>query len=321
MVSRAITLLIFGCLISFHTIGLESLVLKAEPYTKQTTRIGQLAFFKTYQESFKSSGKITQLAIEEGQAFEKGEVLAKVDTADLSSELNQLIAEKAFVNKEIERLKKLKKVDAVSQSELDRQKSRSSQLRAQIIRTREFLDAAHIVANFDGVVISRLVDAGEFVTAGQAVLDVAPLIDNFVVEVAVQDRLLQFLKVGQQVVLNNTESGARLIGEVKTLAQMPDSSSGLFIVKIAVTDAPESRVGTLYDITLTQKMAMVFAVPVEYAQLDFNNTAILTIQEPESGKFKPKRFKVIDHNYDTIYVDAQERLNQNDAQITIDKVN
>lgn len=303
--------------LSFNAVSLEAIVLKAQPHTKQTTRIGQLAFFKTYQESFKSSGKITQLAIEEGQAFKKGEVLAKVDTDDLSSELNQLIAEKAFVNKEIERLKKLKKVDAVSQSELDRQKSRSSQLRAQIIRTREFLDAAHIVANFDGVVVSRLADSGEFVTAGQPVLNVAPLVDNFVVEVAVQDRLLQFLEVGQQVVLKNTQSDASLIGEVKTLAQMPDKSTGLFIVKIAVTDSPDVRVGALYNVTLTQEMQMVYAVPVKYAQVDFNNTALLNVSGRESGKAMPERFKVIAHDYQTIFVMPRN----SETEITLTKAN
>ena len=304
MVGRLFTIAVFCGLLGFPVAALEALSLKAEPHAKQAHRVGQLAFFKTYQVSFKSSGKITQLNIEEGQGFSKGEVLAKVDTDDLSSELNQLIAEKAFVNKEIERLKKLKKVDAVSQSELDRQKSRSSQLRAQIIRTREFLDAAHIVANFDGVVIARYVDGGEFVSAGQPVLEVAPLTENFVVEVAVQDRLLAFLNVGQQVVLKNNESGADLIGEVKTLAQVPDRETGLFIVKIAITDNPEVRVGALYDVTLTQNMAMVLAVPVEYAQLDFNNTAILRVVDDKTGQAKAKRFEVIDHDYDTIYVNA-----------------
>ncbi len=279
----------------------EALEIKVEPYTKMTTRIGQLAFFKTYQQSFKSAGKVTQLELEEGQQFEKGQVLAKVDTDDLSSELNQLIAEKAFVNKEIERLKKLRKVNAVSQSDVDRLKSRSSQLRAQIIRTREFLDAALITAPFDGVAISRYVDAGEFVNAGQAVLSIAPLADNFVVEVAVQDKLLTHLNVGQQVMLVNRESGAKLIGQVTVLPQMPDKLTGLFVVKIGITDAPNTRIGNLYEVVLTQSMNLVYAVPTQYAQIDFNQTALVMVND------QTKRLKVVAHDVDTVYLEADSQ--------------
>ncbi|QTH63092.1 efflux RND transporter periplasmic adaptor subunit [Psychrosphaera ytuae] len=302
MVVRTTLFIIAIGLLGFPAFALEALQIKAQDYSKQSFRVGQLAFFKTYQASFKSSGNITQLAIEEGQMFKKGEILAKVDTDDLSSELNQLIAEKAFVNKEIERLTKLKKVNAVSQSELDRLKSRSSQLRAQIIRTREFLDAAHIVANFDGVVISRLVDAGEFVAAGQAVLDIAPTVDNYVVEVAVQDRLLAFLTVGMQVELTSNLSGSVLLGEVKTLAQVPDRDTGLFVVKIAVNEAPEARIGSLYKVRLTQNQSMVYPVPVSHAQLDFNNTAIVRLVT-NKGAF-PTRMKVVDHDFETVYLEA-----------------
>ena len=299
---RTILFIIAIGFFSFPSIALEALKIKAQEYSKPTHRVGQLAFFKTYQASFKSSGNITQLAIEEGQAFKKGEILAKVDTDDLSSELNQLIAEKAFVNKEIERLKKLKKVNAVSQSELDRLKSQSSQLRAQIIRTREFLDAAHIVATFNGVVISRLVDAGEFVSAGQPVLDIAPTVDNYVVEVAVQDRLLAFLDVGQEVELTNTLTQNVLTGKVTTLAQVPDRDTGLFIVKVAVTEGPQARIGSIYQVALTQQQTQVYPVPVSHAQLDFNNTALVRLVTDQGTR--STRMKVVDHDFETVYLEA-----------------
>jgi membrane fusion protein, multidrug efflux system len=295
---RGMFILVFAILFGFSANALESIQINAEPYAKKASRIGHLAFFKTYQQSFKSAGNITQLDLEEGQLFSKGDILAKVDTDDLSSELNQLIAEKAFVNKEIVRLKKLKKVNAVSESELDQMKSRSSQLRAQIIRTREFLDAAMIIAPFDGVVINRYVDAGEFVNPGQAVLALAPLENNYVVEVAVQDFMLDTLSVGQQIMLNNRQTGATLLGEIKTLAQMPEQATGLFVVKIAVTEAENARVGNLYDVVLTQSMQMVFPVPIAYAQLDFNQTALVMANN------KPTRFKLVDHDNEFVYLDS-----------------
>jgi len=306
LISRVVILLTMVVCFSSWAFASETLEIKAEPYVKTNTRVGQLAFFKTYQQSFKSAGNVTELTLEEGQTFKKGDVLAKVDTDDLSSELNQLIAEKAFVNKEIERLKKLKKVNAVSQSDVDRQRSLSSQLRAQIIRTREFLDAALIVAPFDGVVISRPIDAGEFVSAGQAVLSIAPINENFVVEVAVQDQLLTHLAVGQKIMLENRTTEGKLLGEVKTVPQMPDASTGLFVVKIMVTDTENTRVGSLYNVTLTQSMNMVYPVPAEYVQLDFNQTAILMVNSG-TEKAKPKRLKVIDHSPDLIYIKADSQ--------------
>ena len=77
MISRVVILLTMVVCFSSWAFASETLEIKAEPYVKTNTRVGQLAFFKTYQQSFKSAGNVTELTLEEGQTFKKGDVLLK----------------------------------------------------------------------------------------------------------------------------------------------------------------------------------------------------------------------------------------------------
>ena len=302
MIARVVILLVLATL---SVNANEVLTLELEPYEKKSWRTGKLDFYRTYQYSFKSSGNIKTLAVDAGDEFTKGTILANVDTDDLSSELNQLLAEKAFINQEVKRLSKLAKIDAVSARDVERYKSHSSQLKASIVRVREYLEASTIKAPYDGVVISRNVDLGEFVGPGQAVLEVAPLKDNLVVSTAVTESELADLHLGKQLAVKDKTEQQVLPAMVKKIASTPNAMTGLFQVDLAIDTVNNMRIGKLFEVEVLQASTLVFKVPSHLASVDFNKTALIQVLDLDS-KPRLKRFKVVDFDLEHIYIHAQQ---------------
>lgn len=308
MITRTFTLTLMIMFILSMPVSLyatEVLQLSLEPYEKKYMRTGQLSFYRTYQYSFKSSGDLKQLRVDVGDQFKKGDLLAAVDTDDLSSELNQLLAEKAFVNQEVRRLRELEKLDAVSARDVEKYRSRSSQLKAQIIRVREYLDASTIIAPYDGVVLSRNVDLGEFIAPGQSVLAVAPIESNLVISLAVAEHELGQLEYGKELVVRDKSGQRSLLATVKKIATTPSSMTGLFQVDLAIKPFSNITIGKLFDVEVSQQTGLVFKVPNHLANVDFNKTAVINIVDQDS-KPRLKRFNVVDFDLDHIYVDAQQ---------------
>ena len=279
----------------------ETVSIELEPYNVTSTRIGQLDFYRTYQYSFKSSGNIKALNVDVGDSFKKGQLLASVDTDTLNSELNALLAEKAYVNQEVRRLSKLRKQNAVSESELEKYKSQSSQLKAGITRVREFLAASTVVAPYDGVVIKRSADLGEWAAPGQMILEVAPLNNNLVVEVGVKEDELENLSVGTELTVTSTASQRSFVGEVRTISKTPNLMTGLFEIQVAVQPEGRFTIGKLYSVNVLGDSVFVFKVPSHLATIDFNHTAIVKIQDAQS-KIRPKRFSVVGLDSEFVYL-------------------
>lgn len=270
-----------------------------ESYAKSSMRIGKLDFYRTYQYSFKSSGNLSQLNVDIGQQFSSGDILASVDIDELNSELNSLLAEKTYVNAELKRLTELQKQKVVSASDVERLRSQSSQLKAAIIRSRQLISAATIVAPYDGIVISRALELGEFVAPGQMVLEIAPIEDNLVVDVDVLESELANLTYGADISLHTRNSNRAMTGKVKKLTSTPNQVTGLYRVSLAVEPFERMTIGTMFNVALEEQLQYVFKVPAHLAKIDFNQTALVKIKS-DTGQSVLTRFDIVDFNQDFV---------------------
>lgn len=283
----------------------ETITLSPEPHITSSKRVGQLNFYRTYQYSFKSTGQLTTLNVDVGDQFKKGQLLAAVDTDDLNSELNQLLAEKKFVNEEVKRLTKLKKQNAVAVREVEKLKAQSSQLKAAITRVRDYLSAAIIKAPYDGVVLMRTADLGEWVAPGQLVLEVAPIENNLVVSVSVSETEVSNLSYGADVEIVSRSDGKASMASVKKVSATPNVQTGLFSVDLAIEPMSDMIIGKMFDVSVSQNNEFVFRIPVELASVDFNKTALVKVMD-EQNQPALKRFQVVGYDLDNVFVSARD---------------
>jgi RND family efflux transporter MFP subunit len=137
--------------------------------------------------SFRVGGTLTQRAVELGQAVRAGQVLARIDAADVALALEAAIAQQQAAAVDAEqaasdaaRFSRLRADGSVGAADAERQQARAdaaaarlAQAQQQVALARNRAGYAVLTAPFDGVVTSLRLEAGQSVGENQPVLSLA----------------------------------------------------------------------------------------------------------------------------------------------------
>lgn len=141
--------------------------------------------------SFRVSGKIKELLADEGKVIKNGEILARLDTDELTQIKNQAeaslkAAEYQFEldKADYERAENLFNAGSISAQKRDSAKTKADADKANVEALKAALDLADtrlgftdLVSPIDGFVLVKSAEAGEVVQAGSTVFTVADLTD------------------------------------------------------------------------------------------------------------------------------------------------
>ncbi len=155
-------------------------------YSVTRSFVGQIEPQRTAAMSFELSGRLDEVLVDEGEAVERGEHLATLDMRLLNAERDRLQASKAaleaqlrFARQSVERQSELSDRGFASQVALDEALARSDELTARIAEIDAGLmtntiqaEKSKIYAPFPGRVTERLVDGGESIAPGQALIEI-----------------------------------------------------------------------------------------------------------------------------------------------------
>ncbi len=219
----------------------------------------------------KMTGRLTALLVEEGSRVQKGQILAKMENADVTAGkgqatanlantramLRQATVERDNLQQEHGRYQKLIRDGYVSQSEYDavRARYRRSQEAVQgaeaavesamaaVSGAEASLDYTLIRAPFDGVVLTKNADVGDIVTplsasttSKAAVVTLADM-DSLQVEVDVSETSITLIKVGQPCNIQlDALSEKRFRGVVHAIVPTVDRAKATVLVKVRFLD-------------------------------------------------------------------------------------
>lgn len=198
----------------------------------------------------RNGGRILQIDFREGQAVRAGDVLAKFETDDLRSVLQQrqadregAMAEMLLAMQSLNRMEQLTGKNVTSQEQLDKAKSeaasakaRLDSLAAQVEIARTALRDAEVLAPFDGIVSKLSVNQGARVGADVELLTV---VDISVMEarVMVSTRDVSRVAAGQPVELAIDGFGEQVIqGEVSRISPAADDGSRFVAVYVRLAN-------------------------------------------------------------------------------------
>ena len=198
----------------------------------------------------RTGARLIELNADEGSKVRKGQVLARLDDADLASTVEELEARARYARAQHTRTVELVAKGFVSKAESDRTRSELDAAEAAVRRARSQKDFMALTAPEDGLIIKRDGERGQFIPAGQAVFFLsccAPLR----VSAEVDEEDIGRVHPGQKVVLRaDALPGVVLDGKVKEITPKGDPVARSYRVRIELADPERLKVGMTVDANL-----------------------------------------------------------------------
>ena len=206
------------------------------------------------------AGEVREVLVREGEAVRKGQVLARVETADLQARLDDRIgslqgAKAQLSLAETTRAKNLEllKQKFISQTAYDSMQSNYAvsestvkSLQAQVAIARKALADAEIKATMDGVISERFVQAGEKMPVDGKLFTLMNL-TQMEMEAAVPANDIPNVQVGQAVAFSVDGYGARIFsGEVNRINPATQAGSQSISVFIVMPNADLALKGGMF---------------------------------------------------------------------------
>jgi RND family efflux transporter MFP subunit len=240
--------------------------------TEDLRAVGFLAPQDEARLSFKLGGVIESVAVEEGQAVRRGQVLARLRSAEVEAAVAQASEGAAKARRDLERGKQLFADGVATRENLDDLTTAASVAAAQL-RSVEFnASYARITAPADGVVLQQLAERDELVAPGQPVLVVGGTKQGWVVKVGVTDRDVVQLRTGLPAKLQFDAFPAREFkGSIRTIARAADPATGSFQVEIGLNETAPGFGRGMVASALLPRISESTAAPT----LVVSNTALL----------------------------------------------
>ena len=184
-----------------------------------------------------STGRITSLALEEGDTVDEGDTLARIKRDAQSLGFERAETGLADAEREFDRVEKLFKQGIASQSEYDQAKSSVDAAKLDIKDRRRDLSNTVVKAPFSGVLTRRFVAEGGFVTSGAQMFEITDF-KTLVARVYVPEKELDRIAVGQPAdIVGKAAKNRQGVGEVKRIAPVVDATTGTVKVTIGLPDS------------------------------------------------------------------------------------
>lgn len=279
-----------------------------EPYTQVIQRSGKVDFAKVVNLSFKTAGFLTELNVDEGDAFEAKQLLAALDTSELTANKNASYARLLQAKRNVVRIQTLLKKNLSSQRDLEDALTAVETTRASYRVANYNLVKAQIFAPFNGVVVHRHTELGELQSPGMGVLQVAPLANNLVVSVALTGEEISLVHLGQKVKVHLAYLGL-VDGEISKIPAIADSRNHLFIIEVSLPESTFSKpllVGQLARILIyAQSQDFVYRLPIAALNaVNEQGQALITVEDNQ--KLAQYAFTIYKIDNDFIYLTAQQ---------------
>jgi RND family efflux transporter MFP subunit len=163
-------------------------------------------------------------------------VLARLDSTDTQLQAAQAEAQRALAEADLKRFAELKAKNFISTSALDARDTAFKAAEAQARLAKNQAGYTTLVADKAGVIGQVLVEPGQVVTAGQAVLRMAP--DGArEVAIAVPESEIAGFKPGQAAEVRLWSGGPLITGAVREIMPVADPVTRTYAVRVALLDA------------------------------------------------------------------------------------
>lgn len=257
-----------------HTVLVETVSNAAAAYTSYT---GEIRARHEVELSFRVAGKLASRLVDAGAEIKAGQPLARLDPADLQlaasaarAQLTAAESDLATALAERERYAGLLAKKFVSQAAFDAKDNALNGARGRLeqARSQERISGNQagygiLSSEFPAVVTGVLADAGQVVSAGQAVLRVARPEEKEIAIAIPESRLAEFKAARAFSVYLWADPKIRLSGELRELSPVADAATRTYAARIRLDHPPpEAGLGMTARVVLADQAEIPLLVPL-----------------------------------------------------------
>lgn len=259
------------------------------------TLVGSLAANEAADLRPELAGQVRTVLFEEGEHVTAGQVLVKIDDAELRAQLAQAEASFRLAELNLKRSDDLTQARSMSQAEADRVRSEFSSAEAELQLLRVRLDKMAIKAPFDGVVGARSVSPGDYVTP-QTVITTLNDLSRMKVDFQVPERFAGKVRPGTPFTLRSPglAAGQEAAGEVYFVSAVIERATRSTQVKGFVASPPAAlKPGMFANVDLVLEVRRgVLTVPEGAVLTTAAGASVIAVRrdgEDQVAEFVPVR--------------------------------
>lgn len=215
-------------------IPVEAAKVVAGPLSEQVTVVGSLLSDESVTVSTEIPGRLEKVYFKEGQPVEKGAPLFGLEDSVYRAQVADAEAKLKLAEQNSERTNQLFSKNYASAQSADVAASNLAVSKAAVELARVQLEKMRIVAPFAGIVGLRHVSVGEYLTAGQALVNLEA-IDPVKADFRVPEKFLPAIRTGQSISIKvDAFPGETFKGEVYAIDPRIDVSGRSLLVRAKV---------------------------------------------------------------------------------------
>lgn len=268
-----------------QAVPVEAAKVKIGQLSDRVTAIGTLRSNEAVVIRPEIAGRVVSINFKEGERVEKADALIALDDSIYRAELDQVKAQLQLAERNFKRIDELYDRKVATSRSRDEVESGLAVGSAAVSLAQARLDKTVIRAPFSGIVGLRNVSVGDYVTAGQDIVnlvDIAPIKVDF----RVAEKFLPFVRDGQTIQINvDAYPGRSFEGAVYAIDPKIDEAGRSIVIRARVPNEDGSLKPGLFarvNLNLTTKEAAV-TVPEQSIMPRGDDQYVFTIVD---GKVK-----------------------------------
>ncbi len=233
------------------------------------------------------AGLVQAIYFEEGQVVKRGQLLMKIDDAELRAQFAQVEARFKLAELNVARSENLSETRTIPQSEVDRARSEYAAARAELEVLKLRIEKTALKAPFDGVIGSRTLSPGDYVTSGSILTTINDL-SRLKISFQVPERYLGKIRPGTVFTIHrrNPESVDQVKGEVYFVNPVIERATRSTEIKGYLdTPPPALKPGMFANVEIVLDVRRgAMTVPEGAILTVTDGTQIIVVQESKGDK-------------------------------------
>lgn len=268
-------------------VQVEVMLSHAQPITRMADVSGRTAPVRSVTVRAETSGRVTQIGSERGELIANNAVIARLSPNDRPAQLRQTKALREQRRLQYQAAEQLQEKGYQTKLDLAQAKANMELAEAQVEEIQEDINNTVVRAPFAGILETRPVEEGDFVSVGD---EIGRIIDQdpFIVTGHVSEDIIGYLETGQAGSVTLVDGQTRQ-GKLRYIASDADPQTLTYLVELLVPN-PDGRLISGASAQMRLPLEEVMAHEVEPAILTLNaagDFGINSVDDNDRVQFNP----------------------------------